>query len=123
MLRLEVGVGLVRSQGRTVEVGDGLVEDRGVARDGNVAVDRVWKPQAIVRDSGPDASTVWRMPPMLHVSLHELVFRGSQDMLARQRRFRGHESDYVLELVAEAVGASGLVERRPRPQPARQRLI
>ena len=33
------------------------------------------------------------------------------------------EGDDVLELVAEAVGAAGLVERGPRPEPAGERLV
>ena len=33
LLRLEVGVGLVRSQCWTVDIGDGLVKDRGIACD------------------------------------------------------------------------------------------
>src|SRR5665811_449019 len=123
MLRPEVGVGLVRSQGWTLEVGDGLVEDRGVACKGDVAIHRVWQPEAIVRDSGTDASTGWWMPPVLDVSFHELALRGSQQMFPRQGRFGSHECDDVLELVAEAVCAPGLVERRPCPQPAREGLI
>ena len=44
-------------------------------------------------------------------------------MLPRQSRPGGHEGDDILELVAETVRAPGLVERRPRPQPACERLI
>ena len=43
---------------------------------------------------------------------------------SRARSRRGHrERHHVLQLVAESVGAAGLVERRPRPDPAAQRLI
>ena len=44
-------------------------------------------------------------------------------MLARELALRGDQSDHILQLIAEAVRAAGLVERRPRPQPTRQRLI
>ncbi len=60
---------------------------------------------------------------MLDVSLGELMRRGPQEMLPGELAPRGHQGDDVLELVAEPVGAAGLVERRPRPQPARQRLV
>ena len=122
-LRLEVGVRLVRPQRRSLEVGDGLVEDRRVARDREVAIDRVRQPEAIVRDPGPDAPTRRRMPPVLDVSLGELVGRGPQEVLPGELAPRGHQGDDVLELVAEPVGAAGLVERRPRPQPAGERLV
>ena len=42
---------------------------------------------------------------------------------ARQRRLRHRERHHVLELVAEAVGAARLVERRARPDPAGERLV
>ena len=58
------------------------------------------------------------MPPVLDVPLDELVFRGSQEMFAGECGLRCHQGDDVLELVAETVGAAGLVERGPRPQPA-----
>ncbi len=39
------------------------------------------------------------------------------------RRLRHRERHHVLQLVAEAVGAARLVERRARPDPAGQRLV
>ena len=122
--RLEVGVRLVRPQGRPVEERDHLVEDRRVAGDREVAIDGVGQPEAIVGDARPDAPAGRRMPPVLDVSLDELAGRGPQEVLARERRgsaiAQGHD---VLELVAEAVGAAGLVERGPRPEPAGERLV
>ena len=46
-----------------------------------------------------------------------------QDVLARQLRGRVHQGADVLELIAKAVGAAGLVKRRPRQVTATKRLV
>ena len=63
------------------------------------------------------------MPPVLDVSLGELMGRGPQEVFPGELALRGHQSDDVLELVAEPEGTARLIERRPRPQPARERLV
>ena len=63
------------------------------------------------------------MPPVLDVALGELAGRGPQQLLPRQVRPCRRQRHDVLELVAEAVRAARLVERRPRPEPAGQRLV
>ena len=64
-----------------------------------------------------------RQPPMLHVAFDELPRGGAQQMRARQSGPRHAERHHVLQLIAEAVGAAGLVEAGARPQAARQRLV
>ena len=122
-LRLEVRVHLVREQVRSLEVRDSLVEDRHVAGDHEVPIDHVRQPDAIIGDPGSHAPTRRRMPPVLNVSLDKLACRRPQEVFPGDLALRGQQCDHVLELIAEPVGAAGLVERRPRPHPARERLV
>ena len=85
--------------------------------------DRVGEPGPIVGDARAHALARMRQPPMLHVALDELPRRGAQQVLARHRRPRGDQRHAVLQLVAEAVGAARLIERRAGPDAAGQRLI
>src|SRR5439155_17913095 len=64
-----------------------------------------------------------RMPPVLDVAFSELSPRGTQQMLPGQPTLGNGQGDHVLELVAEAIGAPRLVERRPGPEPAGERLV
>ena len=63
------------------------------------------------------------MPPMLHVAFAELMRRGAQQMLARQRRFGMHQRHHILQLVAEAKCAAGLIKASAAPETAAQGLI
>src|SRR6266545_5386708 len=63
------------------------------------------------------------MPPVLHVPLLELARSGPQQMLASYLAPGGCQGHHVLELVAEAIGAGGLVEGRARPDPAGEGLV
>ena len=89
----------------------------------DIVRDGVGEPHAVVGDARAHALAGMRQPPMLHVALDELPGRGAQQMRARQCRLRGGKRHAVLQLVAEAVGAARLVERRARPDAAGQRLI
>ena len=60
---------------------------------------------------------------MLHVALGELAAGGAQNMAAGGLRPREGQRHAVLQLVAEAVGAAGLIERRARPDAAGEGLI
>ncbi len=57
------------------------------------------------------------MPPVLDVALDELAARGAQQMLAGEVGPSGDQGHDVLELIAEAEGAAGLVVTGPPPQP------
>ena len=63
------------------------------------------------------------MPPVLHVALAELPRGREQELLAQQLRPDDAERHHVLELVAEAEGAAGLVVAGARPEAAGQRLV
>ena len=60
---------------------------------------------------------------MLDVSLDELAARGPQQVRSGQLGLRSEERQDILQLVTEAVGAAGLVEGRPCPEAAGQRLV
>ena len=64
-----------------------------------------------------------RQPPVLHVALHELAARGAQQVSARLFGPREGQRHTVLELIAKAVGAAGLVEGRAGPDAADQCLV
>ena len=63
------------------------------------------------------------MPPVLHVPLHELPGRRPEQVLARHLGAGSRESHHILELIAESIGAAGLIARRARPHPAGEGLI
>ena len=60
---------------------------------------------------------------MLHVAFDELPARGTQKMLSRDAAFRDRHGHHVLQLIAETVGSAELIERGPRPDAARKRLV
>ena len=67
----------------------------------------------------PDGSChQWR-----DVALLELVGRRSQQVLAGNVAHRDHQRHHVLQLIPEAKGAAGLIERGPGQDPAGERLI
>ena len=91
--------------------------------DLEVVRDGVGQPEQVVGDARAHAAARRRVPPVLHVALDELPRRGAQEVLARELGLRHGERHHVLQLVAEAVGAARLVERRARPDAAGERLI
>ena len=63
------------------------------------------------------------VPPVLHVAFDELPAGGAQEVLARQVGPREGQRHHVLQLVAEAEGAAGLVVAAARPEPAADGLV
>ena len=94
-----------------------------VGGDGEVAIDHVWQPQPVVGDVRADAAPGRGMPPVLDVALDELTCCSAQQMLAGELTLRHDQRDHILQLVTESVCATRLVQRRPRPQPAGERLV
>ncbi len=64
-----------------------------------------------------------RMPPVLHVSFAELAPGGAEKMFAQQAGLGMHQGHGVLQLIAKAKRAAGLVKSRPRPHATCQRLV
>ena len=100
-----------------------FVEHAGVRDAGDVAAGGVGQPEIVVGKMRAHAAAGRRMPPMLHVAFAELVRGGAQQMLAGERRLGMHQRHHILQLVAEAEGAAGLIEARAAPEPAAQGLI
>ena len=74
------------------------------------------------RSSGVRMPAAGRLvPPVLHVALDELPAGGAQQVLARELGPREQQRHHVLQLVAEAEGAAGLVVAGARPEPAGER--
>src|ERR1019366_8229923 len=69
------------------------------------------------------ALSVGRMPPVLHVTLEELALGATDQLLACEPRCRMDQRHGVLQLIAETVGATGLIIPTTAPEPAGQCLI
>ena len=119
----EEGVVLARAQARAFEKRHDLIENRGVARAGDIGRGRKGEPDPIVRDARPHALSGMRQPPMLNVAFDELPGGGAQEMAPRLVRRGEGQRHAVLKLVAEAVGAARLIEGGARQDAAGERLI
>src|ERR1019366_3195912 len=53
----------------------------------------------------------------------ELASGGAEKLFAQQPRLGMHKGHRVLQLIAKAKGAAGLVKSRPRPHAASERLV
>ena len=89
----------------------------------NVAARRQGQPEVIVGTVRAHAAARRRMPPMLDISLRKLAGRAEEQVLAHEARLGVDERHHVLQLVAEAEGAAGLVKAAPRPETAGQSLV
>src|SRR5207247_10365961 len=81
------------------------------------------QPDAIVGDASADPPARRRVPPVLDVALDELPGGGSAQVVACDVAPGDGERHHVLELIAEAVGAAGLIEGRAGPDAAGERLV
>src|SRR5271168_4008443 len=63
------------------------------------------------------------MPPVLDVTFRELVRGRAQQLFAGHSAFRNIQRHHILQLVAESVGATYLVETGASPHAARKRLV
>ena len=100
-----------------------LVEHAGIAGRADVLGDDVRQPEQIVGAAAAKPAAGRLVPPVLHVAFDELPCRGAQQVLARKVRTRERQRHHVLQLIAKAVCAAGLVVSAARPEPAADRLI
>src|SRR5664279_1076599 len=63
------------------------------------------------------------MPPVLHVTLHKLPRSSAQQVSASDISIRHHQRHHILQLVAETVSPTVLVERSATPDPAGESLV
>ena len=102
---------------------DGLIQHAGVPCVQNIAARRQRQPEVIIGAMRTHTPTQWRMPPMLDISFLELTGRAKEQVVAHQERLGVNERHHVLQLIAEAEGAPGLVISASRPKAARQGLV
>ena len=100
-----------------------LVEHGAVAGMAHVRGHGVRQPQQIVRAPRPGAAAGRRMPPVLHVAVDELPRRRAQQVRPAQIGPRVQQRHHVLQLIAEAERAAGLIGAAAGPDAAAQRLI
>src|SRR5437764_2774014 len=81
------------------------------------------QPEKIIGKPGAHATACGRMPPMLHIAFEKLPARRTKNLPPFLFGSRIRQRHHILKLVAEAVSASRLIKRRPRPHPAAQNLI
>ena len=68
---------------------------------------------------GAHALAVGRMPPVLDVTLEELAFGATQQLLAGEPRCRMDQRHSVLQLITEPISAAGLIIAAAAPESAR----
>ena len=105
------------------EEGDAFVEHAGVVEAEDVAAGGIGEPEVIVGKMRAHAAARGRMPPMLHVAFAELMGGGAEEVFAEETRFGVDQRHAILQLIAEAEGAAGLIEAGARPDAATERLV
>src|SRR4029453_6963341 len=115
--------GLLFLQRFAFEEWNHLIEDRSVAGGANVMRGDKRKPEKVVTDPRPDAGTRLWMPPVLHITFHELPCGRAQDVLASQGWPSGAQSHDILQLVSKPVRAARLIKGRAAPDSAAESLI
>src|SRR5882724_4248559 len=121
--RLPVGLSLARGEHRSLQERNELVEDAVVPGRVHVMRYGVRQPEQVVRATGSGAAAGGLVPPVLHIPFDELPARGPDDVRPQNVRPRQGEGHGVLQLIAEAEGATRLIEAGPRPEPAAQVLV
>ena len=121
--RLEERIMFASGQQRAFEKVQLLIENCRIAAALDVLRSGVGQPHPVIGDARAHALAGMWQPPVLYVALDKLTAGGAQDMPAGDRWAGEGQRHAVLQLVAEAVGAAGLVERRARPNAASQGLI
>ena len=122
-LRLVVVRFLFRIQLAALQEMDRLVEHARIAGRQHITTGGIRQPQIVVGEMGAHALSVGRMPPVLHVALAELALGAADQLLAGEPRCRMDQRHGVLQLIAETVGAAGLIIAAAAPQPAGQCLV
>ena len=120
--QVEIGL-LARVQWPAFEVARGLVEHAAIAADLHIAAGDQRQPQVVIRAVGAHAAVLRRVPPMLHIAFDKLVRGTHQQMLAGGGGRCMQHRQAVLQLVAKAKGAAGLVVAAARPEAAGDDLI
>ena len=105
-----IAIVFVSAQRRRLEKGQWLVENAAVTGGLDVLAGDVGQPQQIIRTAAAHATILRWMPPVQHVALLELVGGAGEDMRAGALRVGVQQGQHVLQLIAVADGATGLIE-------------
>ena len=120
----QVVIGVVALVHRAaLEERDRLVEHARIAGRVHVARHRERQPQVVVGATRAHAAARRRVPPVLHVALDELAAGAAQQVLAQELGLGVHQRHPVLQLVAEAECAAGLVVAAAGPHAAGDGLV
>src|SRR5688572_29972949 len=114
---------LIRAECAPLEEMYALIEHIRVAGDLDVPAGGERKPEVVVRTTGAYAAAKRRMPPVQDIAFRKLLCRAPKQVFADQARLRVRERHGILQLVAEAECAAGLVVAAAAPESARQRLV
>ena len=114
---------LPRRHGGSVQIGQVLVQHGQIAGHRHVIRHRMRQPDAIVRNAGPHPLTRMGQPPVLHIALRKLPGCRMQQMRTHPCGLGQRHRHPVLQLIAKAVCAAGLIECRAGLNAAGQRLI
>ena len=118
-----IGIFSTARNGRAFKKRDLLVQQRGVARGSQVKHTGVGQPQQVIRKMGAHPIAQGCVPPVLHIALNKLVCSADHNLLTQHlRRGPGHGHG-ILQLIAKAGGATGLVKAGLGPQSARHSLV
>ena len=96
---------------------------RGIAGGPDVLGDHVGKPEEVVGNTRADSCPGRFVPPVLDIPLSELTASRQQDLRSRQIGIAIEKSHDVLQLIAKAECAAGLVKAGASPDAAAQALV
>ncbi len=113
---------IVREQ-RRLQKRYAFIEDTRVTGCSYVFGDDVRQPEQIVGTTRAESTAGRLVPPVLHVAFGKLPSCGAKEVLARKVRPCERQCHHVLQLIAKAKRAAGLVIPASRPQPAADGLI
>src|SRR5574341_2008992 len=88
-----------------------------------ITVDDEWQPQKIVGNFILQAKLRNRMPPMINRAVFELMPCVQKNLFLRALSIDGQKDLAVLQLIAKAKRAAGLIVRRASPQASGDGLI
>ena len=114
---------LFRIQSATFKEMYRLIKHTRIAGRQHITTGGIRQPQIVVGEMRAHALPVGRMPPVLHVTLQELAPGATEQLLAGEPRCCMDQRHGVLQLIAETIGAAGLVIPAASPEPARQCLV
>ena len=103
--------------------GHPLAQNVLIAGRTNVLGDDVRQPEEVIRATATKPAARGFVPPVLDVALDELASRSAEDVIARERRLAEEQRHHILQLIAKAIRAAGLIVPGARPQPAAHVLV